>query len=63
VAGGPYIFIYKNLKGTFKLLIPNLDPYAEENQIWNELKENKIDGLSALSKFNALEEESNYQYF
>lgn len=43
VAAGPYVFVYKNLKGTFKFLIPNIEPNHDELSIWNQLKENKID--------------------
>ena len=37
-----YIFIYKNLKGTFKFSIPNIEPNAQEVQIWNEFSCQKV---------------------
>jgi len=54
VAGGPYIFIYKNLKGTFKFLIPNIEPNPDEQNIWNLLKENTIDVQSGIKKLEEL---------
>lgn len=54
VAGGSYIFIYKNLKGTFKFLIPNLDPPAKEVQIWNDLKDTKIEYKEGFAKLEEL---------
>ena len=50
VAGGAYIFVYKHLKGTFKFLIPNVDPNTEELQIWTDLKEAKLEAKDAINK-------------
>jgi hypothetical protein len=50
VAGGAYIFVYKHLKGTFKFLIPNVDPNPEELQVWADLKEAKIEMKDAINK-------------
>ncbi len=50
VAGGAYIFVYKHLKGTFKFLIPNIDPNPQEVQIWSDLKEGKIEYNEAINK-------------
>lgn len=50
VAGGHYIFIYKNLKGTIKLLVPNIEVNSLEIQIWEDLKEGKIDNGTAVEK-------------
>jgi hypothetical protein len=54
VAGGTYIFIYKNLKGTFKFSIPNLEPNAQELQIWNDVKDGKIDYSTVIEKLQEL---------
>lgn len=54
VAGGPYIFIYKNLKGTFKFLIPPIDPNKDEINIWNELKDSKIEHQAAINRLQDL---------
>jgi len=54
IAGGSYIFIYKNLKGTFKFSIPNIEPNAQEVQIWNELKDDKIDHSIVISKLQEM---------
>lgn len=58
VAGGPYIFIYKNLKGTFKFLIPNVEPNSFENQIWTDLKESKLDQKDAFKQLEEFENKS-----
>lgn len=54
VAGGAYIFVYKHLKGTFKFLIPNVDPNQDELQIWTDLKENKMEIKDAINKLMEL---------
>jgi Bardet-Biedl syndrome 1 protein len=58
VAGGPYIFIYKNLKGTFKFLIPNVEPNSIEAQIWTDLKEGKLDQQGAIMQLEEFENKS-----
>ena len=60
IAGGSYIFIYKNLKGTFKFSIPNIEPNAQEVQIWNELKEDKLDHSIVISKLQEMYFNSKY---
>lgn len=54
VAGGCYIFIYKNLKGTDKLLIPNIDVNQLEIQVWEDLKQEKIDCQLAVERLEGL---------
>jgi len=61
VAGGAYIFVYKHLKGTFKFMIPNLDPHQDEIQIWDDLKEGKIEAKDAINKL--MEIKNNCIYF
>lgn len=63
VAGGSYIFIYKNLKGAYKFCLPNIEPNEDEVQIWNELKENKIDCKSARSKLVDLNKNSKRLFY
>ena len=54
VAGGSNIYIYKNMKGVFKLLVPNVEINAVEAQIWEDLKNKTIDGLVAIEKLKDL---------
>jgi hypothetical protein len=63
VAGGAYIFVYKHLKGTFKFLIPNIDPNVDEVQIWTDLKEGKIETKDALVKLIELKTNRNKLFF
>jgi len=60
VAGGAYIFVYKHLKGTFKFLIPNLDPNPDEGQVWADLKESKIEVKDAINKLVELKTNCNF---
>lgn len=54
VAAGSYIFIYKNLKGTVKLLVPNVEINSLELAIWNDLRDGKLEQQSAIDKLKAL---------
>ena len=63
VAGGSYIFVYKHLKGTFKFLIPSPDLNSSEVQIWNDLKENKIEESEALSRLSDLKANCKKKFF
>ena len=54
VAGGSYIFVYKHLKGTFKFLIPSPEVNSTELQVWNDLKESKIEENEAINKLSDL---------
>jgi hypothetical protein len=58
VAGGAYIFIYKNMKGTFKFCIPNPEVNADEIQVWNDLKENRLDVPTAVKRLTDLKNTS-----
>ncbi len=60
VAGGPYIFVYKNLKGTFKFVIPNVEPLQSEVSIWNDLKEDKTDSSTAIKALEEIENKSEF---
>lgn len=62
VAGGAYIFVYKHLKGTFKFLIPNVDPNPDEVQIWTNLKEGKMEVKDAVSKLLELKTNCNFNF-
>ncbi|CAG2249956.1 BBS1 [Mytilus edulis] len=42
VASGPYIYIYKNLHPYFKFTLPTLDVNPVELDLWNQVKEEKI---------------------
>lgn len=62
VAGGPYIYTYRYLKGTFKLLIPNIEINSLEQSIWDDLSEGKIENLYAFKKFKDMAENRNNKY-
>ncbi|XP_041037906.1 Bardet-Biedl syndrome 1 protein isoform X2 [Carcharodon carcharias] len=46
VASGPYIYIYKNLRPYFKFTLPPLEVNSLEQDVWNQVKEDKIDPLT-----------------
>ncbi|XP_048475599.1 Bardet-Biedl syndrome 1 protein [Rhincodon typus] len=46
VASGPYIYIYKNLRPYFKFTLPPLEVNPLEQDIWHQVKEDKIDHLT-----------------
>lgn len=58
VAGAQYIFIYKKMKGTFKLVIPNIEINSLELQIWDDLKNNKMENQKAIDKLKDMASES-----
>ena len=43
VASGPFIYVYKNLRPYFKFTLPPLEINAVEQDVWNQVKEDKID--------------------
>lgn len=55
VAGGTFIFIYKNLKGTVKFPIPNHKLNAEESAIYTKFAENQIDVKTCLALIKELQ--------
>ncbi|XP_060679492.1 Bardet-Biedl syndrome 1 protein [Hemiscyllium ocellatum] len=46
VASGPYIYIYKNLRPYFKFTLPPLGVNPLEQDVWHQVKEDKIDHLT-----------------
>jgi len=58
VAGAQFIYIYKNMKGSFKLVIPNIEINSLEQQIWTDLQNSKIDNQGAVQKLRDLANES-----
>ncbi|XP_062580137.1 LOW QUALITY PROTEIN: Bardet-Biedl syndrome 1 protein-like [Saccostrea cucullata] len=42
VASGPYIYVYKNLRPYFKFTLPTLEVNPVEADLWNQVKEEKI---------------------
>ncbi|KAH3846342.1 hypothetical protein DPMN_088643, partial [Dreissena polymorpha] len=42
VASGPFIYIYKNLKPYFKFTLPPLEVHQVEQDLWNQVKEGRI---------------------
>ena len=55
--------MYKNLKGTFKFLIPNVEPNPQEIQIWTDLKENKIEYNDAIQKLSELKSNCKKKFY
>ena len=43
VASGPFIYVYKNLRPYFKFTLPPLEVNAVEQDLWNQVKDGKID--------------------
>ena len=39
VASGPYIFVYKNLRPYFKFTLPSLLVDAQEELLWDQIRE------------------------
>ncbi len=39
VASGPYIYVYKNLRPYFKFTLPTLNIDAQEQELWNQIRE------------------------
>ncbi|XP_064407943.1 Bardet-Biedl syndrome 1 protein isoform X3 [Latimeria chalumnae] len=46
VASGPYIYIYKNLRPYFKFTLPALEVNPLEQEVWSQVKEDKIDPVT-----------------
>lgn len=59
VAGGSYIFIFKNMKKHFKLTVPNVEINSLEVQIWEDLKNNKLENNVALQQLKDMANQSN----
>ncbi|XP_067831667.1 Bardet-Biedl syndrome 1 protein isoform X2 [Heptranchias perlo] len=58
VASGPYIYIYKNLRPYFKFTLPPLDVNSLEQDVWNQVKEDKIDHLTLREMLESLRDKS-----
>lgn len=56
VAAGAHIFIYKNLKPFFKFTLPNPHVEQQEQDIWNDLKSDKIDFAKARDLLKSLKD-------
>ncbi|XP_062892243.1 Bardet-Biedl syndrome 1 protein [Mobula hypostoma] len=54
VASGPYIYIYKNLRPYFKFTLPSLEVNSVEQDVWNQVKEDKIDPLTVKEMLESL---------
>lgn len=60
VASGPFVYIYKNLRPYFKFSLPGMDLNETENDLWLQVKEDKMDAtmlheaLETLYKENPL---------
>uniref|UniRef100_A0A8C0R1I8 BBSome complex member BBS1 n=1 Tax=Canis lupus dingo TaxID=286419 RepID=A0A8C0R1I8_CANLU len=46
LASGPCVYVYKNLKPYFKFTLPQLPPNPLEQDLWNQVKEDRIDPLT-----------------
>lgn len=58
IAGISYIYIYKNMKGTFKLLIPKLEINQVEQAVWDELADEKLDNDQAITRLREIFDDS-----
>lgn len=58
VAGSSFIFIYKNMKGAFKLVVPNIEINSLEIQIWEDLKNNVMENDQSISKLKEMNDQS-----
>ena len=54
VAGGTYIFIYKNLRGAIMFPIPDQKLNTEENDIYTKFAEGKIDAKECVKAIKEL---------
>ncbi|XP_069750157.1 Bardet-Biedl syndrome 1 protein isoform X2 [Narcine bancroftii] len=54
VASGPYIYIFKNLRPYFKFTLPSLEVNPVEQDVWNQVKEDKIDPLTLKEMLESL---------
>lgn len=54
IASGNSIYIYKNSRPLFKFNMPNVELSEEELEIWQDLKENRIDLEEACAQLNSL---------
>ncbi|PIK35231.1 hypothetical protein BSL78_27943, partial [Apostichopus japonicus] len=43
VASGPYLYVYKNLRPYFKFTLPPLEVNPVEQDLWNQVRDDKID--------------------
>ena len=59
VAGGTYIYVYKNLKGYIKIPIPNVEPNHQELLIYSKYLNGRIDAKTCLIELNSLNDKLN----
>lgn len=62
VAGLSYIYIYKNMKGILKLVIPNIEINSLELKIWDDLKLGNIDHRQAKEKLKDMLDKSKFLF-
>lgn len=63
IAGISYIYIYKNMKGTFKLLIPKLEVNLIEQGVWEELADGRLENDPGIKRLKELFDESKLKSF
>lgn len=60
VAGGSSIYTYHNMKGKYKLPIPNIEINSLEQQLWDDLKNSKIENSRAIEKLKDMASQSKF---
>ncbi|XP_071962650.1 BBSome complex member BBS1-like [Antedon mediterranea] len=58
-ASGPFIYVYKNLRPYFKFTLPPLEVNPIEKDLWNQVKEDKIDVVILQEMLEGIQRESN----
>ncbi|ELT99525.1 hypothetical protein CAPTEDRAFT_108485, partial [Capitella teleta] len=54
VASGPFIYVYKNLRPYFKFTLPTLSVNPVEQDLWDQVKEDRIDVMSLREMLDGL---------
>ncbi|CAK7309136.1 Bardet-Biedl syndrome 1 protein isoform X3 [Canis lupus familiaris] len=58
LASGPCVYVYKNLKPYFKFTLPQLPPNPLEQDLWNQVKEDRIDPLTLKEMLEGIREKA-----
>uniref|UniRef100_A0A7S1PG26 Bardet-Biedl syndrome 1 N-terminal domain-containing protein n=1 Tax=Percolomonas cosmopolitus TaxID=63605 RepID=A0A7S1PG26_9EUKA len=56
IASGSNVFLLKNLQPFYQFRLPEMEINAQEMEIWNDLRENKLDVLKAVNELKELKD-------
>ncbi|KAM6159649.1 BBSome complex member BBS1 [Erethizon dorsatum] len=58
LASGPCVYVYKNLRPYFKFTLPQLPPNPLEQDLWDQVKEDRIDPLTLKEMLEGIREKA-----